>query len=80
MIVAVTYQFHDYEPKSLIIDTSKLNVNHLFEKDFKEALENNKSCVVMDGEKYQDNWGDIDKAKVNASTNKVKNIHVFWDC
>jgi hypothetical protein len=83
MIIAVCYRFHDNESKTFAIDTNLLDVNHLFESDFKDALEGFSKFVQMDGEKYEDDWGNIDKAKVNIFPmliDAIKEIHIFWDC
>ena len=80
MLVAVNYRFHDYEPESFVIDTEKLKTDHKFESDLKTALENEESYVQLDGELYNDDWGNIDNAKTGKfpiMIDRLKNIHVF---
>lgn len=83
MIVAVTYMFHDHEPEQFILDTEKLDGNHLFEHDVKHRLENSpKRTNVLDGEKYNDDWGNLNKAKITTPVkiDYQKILKVFWDC
>lgn len=90
MIVACNYRFHDHESRDYIINTDKLNVSHPFERDLKAALEGSKSKVQLDGEKYQDDWGNWENASTGALVKKIRNspitidaqksIRVYWDC
>jgi hypothetical protein len=38
-------------------DTNTLNQNHPFERALKNALESNRSHTVLDGNQFNDNWG-----------------------
>lgn len=66
MNVAVGYQFHDYSPQTFVLDTNRLNEEHLFERDLKAKLERGTGHHVMNGDLYNDDWGDLDNAKINT--------------
>ena len=64
MIVAISYAFHDYEPRLLVIDTRLLDTGNAFERSLKQQLEGRRSYVQIGGEQFEDDWGDIGKAIV----------------
>lgn len=82
MIVAVAYRFHDNEDETFLVDTDLLDVGHPFEAAVKQGLEGRRSSVTLDGEAFNDDWGNLDKAKVQppATVQAVKRLRVFWDC
>jgi hypothetical protein len=67
MIVAVHYQFHDYEPRSQFWDIGKLAPvanevkGTLFESEVRMALASavgdGRTYVFLDGNRYLDQWG-----------------------
>jgi hypothetical protein len=67
MIIAVHYQFHDYEPRSQFWDLTKLAsdpsevAGSHFESEVRMALSaaarSGKTYVYMDGNIFQDQWG-----------------------
>ena len=82
MIVAVNYQFHDYENDLIVIDTNKLNIDDDFEKDLKKALESKKKYIQLDGLKYEDPEWNIKAAvkKFPITIDAMKHIDVSFDC
>jgi hypothetical protein len=64
MIVAVSYHFHDYEVKLLLLDTARLDANNPFERDVKAALERDDPYATLDGNAYADDFGDVGRAEV----------------
>ena len=84
MNVAVLYKFHDREEQAFVLDTDRLRQDHKFEKALRAALLRPRGAthVQLGGDQFGDDWGDIDKARVQppCTIGGLKIIHVFWDC
>ena len=85
MIVAVSYQFHDYEPTQFVLDTNLLSNDHRFERALKTAIEMNSrdEIVQITGEDFpEDDWGNLQRARIHGrpvTIEAVKHVHVFFD-
>jgi hypothetical protein len=71
VIVCVSYQFHDNERGIFILDTSKLRAGHRFESDVKNALESGEDHVTLDGNIYEDDWGNFKYGAPSGATVKL---------
>lgn len=84
MIIALTYQVHDYQPNQIIIDSKKLSVNDLLQNKIKYAVETSiDSKVKIDGTDCYDLSNDpmLQNARINVSfpVKIDKHIYVYID-